>query len=254
MKQITPQHGLTKPRSWFAVFQAHGGYWPPIIGVVCVVLTLLSVASYWSADRYDRLGVVAQAQLFDRRLTKDNKGNDKQYFVTFLFDANGRTIQRERSVPEQVYALAGRRAAHEIRYLPDQPDKFETYVGQVRHDAIVLQTVSGLAGLMGVVLLWVFGSRTNRAILARKYGYRTGATVTTIRQRQKKARSNRAGYLTWITDDGVKGKSLYHPLSKLQSIGKDGRINVYVRKGHSVWEGDVGPAEIPDSSVPKIGR
>ena len=253
MKQITPQHGLTKPRSWFAVFHAHGGYWPPIIGVVCVVLTLLSVASYWSADRYDRLGVVAQAQLFDPRLTKDNKGNDKQYYVTFRFDAGGRTIQWERQVPFRIYMLAVQSAGHEIRYLPDQPEKFETYVGQVRHDAIVLQTVSGLAGLMGVVLLWVLGSRTNRAILARKYGYRTGATVTAIKQRRKKARGKRAGCMKWVTDDGITGQSLYHPLSKLHP-GKGRRINVYVRKGHSVWEGDVGPAEIPNSAVPKVGR
>ena len=83
---------------------------------------------------------------------------------------------------------------------------------------------------MGVVLLWLPHRRTNRAILARKYGCRTAATVTAIKQRRKKARGKRAGCMKWVTDDGITGKSLDHPLSKLHP-GNGRRINVYVRKG-----------------------
>ena len=60
--------------------------------------------------------------------------------------------------------------------------------------------------------------------------------------------------MVWRTADGGRGESLMHPIGKLHAIGAGSKINIYVRKGHSVWEGDVGPRHIPDSNVPKVRR
>lgn len=253
MKEVPPKHLLKAPRPWFAVFRTYGGSLTIFAAVLCLVVTVVSVMIYRTADRYDRVGVVAQAQSIARRISTDSDGDDT-YYVTFLFAAEGQTVERERSVSRDLHRRARAGALHEIRYLPDTPRKFETYIGQSRYNAKVAQVVAGVAGVAGLFLLWFRGGRTNQAVLARRYGHRCVAVVENVVETKNSGRPTGHGYLVWRTADGLRGESRRHPIAKLRAIGIDAEINVYVRKGHSVWEGDVGPRHTPDSALPKVRR
>jgi hypothetical protein len=252
MKHVPAKHPRTAPRSWFGMFRGYGGTFAVIAAVASVAITVFSVMSYNKAARFDRDGVATLAEVMDRRI--DRSGDDDDYYVTFRFDAAGQRVERERSVSRGLYRTAPWGAMLEIRYLPDQPTTFETYVGQARDNAVSLQVIAGIAGVAALIILWVFGGRANRAILARRLGYRTVAVVDAVIETKNSGRPSGKGYMVWRTADGVRGESLRHPIGTLRAIGRDAEINVYVRKGHSVWEGDVGPRHVPDSQLPKVRR
>lgn len=253
MKRTPPKHDRTEPRGWFSLFTAKGGWISWIAAAICLAVTVGSVLQYRAATAYDRTGVEAQAEAIDRRIVYDSEGSDDHY-VTYRFAAGDRVITRERKVSRAQYNRANPGAAQTIRYLPDRPDKFETYVGQARDNAVVLQWVAGAAGVGGLIALWFVGSRANRAVLTRRFGYRTTVRVDRIVETKNSGRPSGKGYLVWYTDDIVRCESMTHPIGKLRAIGVGAEINIYVRKGHSVWEGDVGPQEVDDSRFPKVPR
>ncbi|MEO1552101.1 MAG: hypothetical protein AAFR93_17030, partial [Pseudomonadota bacterium] len=183
----------------------------------------------------------------------DSDGGD-DYYVTYRFSVGDMTVQRERSVSRTQYRGATEGTLHDIRYLPENPQKFETYVGEAHDGAVRLQWIAGAAGSVGLIALWFVGNRANRAVLTRRLGYRTVARVERIVETKDSGRPSGRGYLVWRTPDGVRGESLMHPIWKLNAIGIHAEINVYVRKGHSVWEGDVGPQERDESRFPKVPR
>jgi len=162
--------------------------------------------------------------------------------------------ERSRLVSSAQYRAAEPGSEHTIRYLPHAPNRFETYVGEARDDARGLQIAAGIAGALGLLTLWFFGGRTNRAVLTRRYGYRTVAVVEGITETKNSGRPSGRGYMIWRNPDGGRDESMMHPIEKLNAIGIGAEINIYVRKGHSVWEGDVGPQESDRGSLPNVPR
>lgn len=252
MKDVPPKHNLTEPRPWMSLFLGYHGAITLIAAIVAIAVTVLSVISYQSAARFDQVGVVIDAELTSLRV--DRGGDDDDYYATFRFVAEGTHVSREREVPSSFYRRVDRGDMVEIRYLPDDPHNFETFVGQKHKEAVIAQVVAGVAGLMSLATLWWFGSRVNKAILARRLGLRTVAVVIDIVETKDSGRPSGYGYLVWRTPDGVRGESMTHKIGKLRAIGRDAEINVYVRQGYSVWEGDVGPRMEVDSNLPKVRR
>jgi hypothetical protein len=250
MTQAPPKHSLTGPRSWFSLFYTHGAWLTIVAGVICVGTTLGSVVKYNAAAKFDRAGIVTQAQAVDRRIFHDSEGAD-QYHITYRFEVGGATVLRERDVTRGQYERATQGTTHTIRYLSDRPSTFETYVGETHDDAVRLQRVAGIAGMGSLIALWWVGRRVNRVILTRRYGHRTTVQVHAVTEAKN---ASGRGYLTWYIDDRRRGKSLMHPISRLRAIGVGAEINIYVRKGYSVWEGDVGPRNVDDSNLPKTPR
>lgn len=248
MSKFTPQHDLTRPRSWIAVFWAQGGKLSLVASAICIAVTLLSISSYRSATAFERDGVVTNAQIIGRRL-HDVGDDTTQRFLTYQFEASGLRVERERRVTVSEFAKGHYGEAVTIRYLQARPQVFETSVGKERRNAVALQFVAAIAGLCGLIILWWTGSRTNRAILTRRFGYRTIATVGMAQDKKDKGR-----YFVWSTSDKISGKSFRHRAREIAHIQLGDRVAVYVRKGFSVWEGDVGPELTPDSVVPKVNR
>ncbi|MEO1639308.1 MAG: DUF3592 domain-containing protein [Pseudomonadota bacterium] len=251
MRHTSPKHDRVSPRSWFSLFRAQGGWWALGAAVVCLAVTFWSVGQYRAAAQYEAVGLVTKATAVDRRWVSDSDSGDT-YYVTYRFAVGPEIVQRERTVSKGQYNRATTGTLHEIRYLPDNPRKFETYVGEAHDDAVVLQWVAGGAGSIGLIALWFAGSRANRSVLTRRYGYRSVARVDQIVETKNSGEPSGYGYLIWYTDNKKRGESLMHPIGKLNDIGVGAEINVYIRKGHSVWEGDVGPQETRDSRFPKV--
>lgn len=252
MKDVPPKHDLTEPRPWIWLFLAYSGWITILAAIVAIGVTLFSVVSYQSAARFERVGVVIDAEVTSLRI--DRSGDDDSYYATFRFDADGLIVSRERGVSRTFYREADQGDLVEIRYLPDDPRNFETYVGQKRRHAVVSQAVAGVAGLISLLTLWILGQKANRAVLARRLGHRTVAVVQTVVETKVSGRPSGKGYMVWRTADGVRGESLTHPIGKLRAIGEGAQINVYVRRKHSVWEGDVGPRVEADSNLPRVPR
>ncbi|MCK0095415.1 DUF3592 domain-containing protein [Yoonia sp. F2084L] len=253
MKEVPPKHDLTEPRAWFSVFRGHGGWIPIVAAVICIAVTFGSVVGYQSAARYERVGVETQAEAVSRRIRRDSEGSD-DYYVTYRFTVDQQTVQRERKVSRAQHRSAPAGSSHTIRYLPDNPRKFETYVGQAHDGAVIMQWIAGFAGVGSLIALWRVGGRANRSVLTRRFGYRAVAKIERIVETRNSGRPSGKGYLIWRTPDDTRGESMMHPIHKLNAIGTGAEINIYVRKGHSVWEGDVGPQETDDSRIPKVRR
>jgi hypothetical protein len=253
MKEIPPKHDLTEPRPWFSLFHARGGWLAIIAAVICLAVTLWSVSQYRAAARYELVGVVTQAEAVNRRIRTDSEGDDDHY-VTYRFLVGEQIIERQRKVSQSQYNRSPRGSSHDVRYLPNTPAQFETYVGEAHDDAVALQWFAAISGIGGLIALWFVGGRTNRTVLTRRYGYRTAARIERIVETKTSGRPSGRGYLIWRTKDGVRGESLMHRIGKLNAIGVGADINVYVRKGHSVWEGDVGPHKVDDSRLPQVRR
>lgn len=256
MKHVPPKHDRTAPRSWFSLFRAKGGIFAIIAAVICIGVTIGSVFQYRAAAEYARVGIEAQAEIIDRRVRSDSDGDD-DYYLTFRFTAfteDHVTITRERKVSRSRYNGAPVGSFETIRYLPRDPNRFETYVGKAEDDAVALRWIAGAAGAGGLIALWFVGDRVNRTVLTRKWGYRTVGRVEQVVETKNSGRPSGKGYLIWKTSDGARGESLMHPIGKLNEIGVGAEINVYVRKGHTVWEGDVGPARDAQSRVPNVPR
>ncbi len=251
-KEVPPKHHRTGPRSWMSLFWANGGVISAVAAVVSVGLTIASVLVYQSAARFDRVGVVTEAEVIARRV--DTRGDDDDYYITFQFNADARTVTREREVSRRYHRDVTPGDAVDIRYLPHDPREFEAYIGEKRNNAIWAQVIAGLAGLILLAMLWLMGRKVNRAVLARRLGYRTVAKVIQVVETKDSGRPSGGGYMIWQTGDDIRGESLMHPIGKLRAIGSGAEINVYVRKVHSVWDGDVGPRIVPDSRVPKVRR
>ncbi len=253
MAGVPPEHDLTEPRSWFSLFRAKGGALVIIAGAFCLLMTLISVNGYRNAIQFERTGVTIVAEAVDRRIRSDSDGAD-DYYITYRYIVDDVTYEKSRKVSHSQYSLARPGSTHTIRYLPHRPEKFETYVGEARDDARGFQMIAGFAGVGGLIGLWFYGNRTNRSVLTRKYGYRSVATIEAITETKNSGRPSGRGYLIWRTEGGMRGESLMHPIGKLRAIGIGNLINVYIRKDHSVWEGDVGPQKLSDSQLPKVGR
>ncbi len=195
---------------------------------------------------------MADAEVIDREI--DRGGDDTSYYITVRFVVDNAVIEDQRSVSQSLYRDTRVGGLHEVRYLPSDPRKFETFVGQRKQQAVLLQVIAGGVGVVSLLALWFFGGRANRAILARRLGRQEIATITSIVETKNSGTPTGRGYLIWKGPDGLRGESLMHPIGKLRAIGVDAKINIYTRKGFSVWEGDVGPRHFDDSRLPKVDR
>jgi len=251
--RLKPRHDLTEPRSWFAIFFSAGGVFAIFAAVALLVFTGISVWSYAEAQRFDREGIETTAVVIDRRIVRDSEGSN-DYYATFSFEAGGKEYRIEKSVSRSFHRANPERSTSTIRYLRSNPRKTEHFVGENAQEGRVLQIIAGVAGLVALGLLWYFGQRTNRAVLARRWGRRTTATITGFVERKKSGKPTGKGYMIWNLADGTRGESLDRNIHVLRALGKGTEIIVYVRKGDSWWEGDVGPRFVPDSSIPKVSQ
>lgn len=247
---IKPRHNRKSPRGWFSLFLAAGGVWAILATCVLLCATGLSIFALNTGRAFDERGVTVMATIVSKRETRS--GDSKAYHVTLAYPVSGRVITANRKVKRGFYNRVKEGSETEIRYLYGDPRQFEHYVGERRDTSQHYQFAAGVAGLIGLGLLWVYGMRANRGVLARRWGHRTTATIERFVERKNSGRPIGKGYMIWRLADGRRGESLDRNIRELERLGAGTQIIVYVRKGDSWWEGDVGPRVYPDSRLPKV--
>ena len=107
---------------------------------------------------------------------------------------------------------------------------------------MALRWVGLLFGIGGLITLWLFGKKANRAVLARRDGEKRFAEVVGIEDTNVKVNDNRQARLLWREEDGQEGKSFMRNRSELSRLYAAGDEIVVFRLGEDAfWEGDVGP-------------
>lgn len=252
-RRTSPKHDRSEPRGWFSIFIANGGWFALIAAVILLALTLFSVVNYATARSFAAYGTPIQAEVTRKWIDTDTDGGD-DYMLRFEYRVDGVTYGGNKDVGRSLHDRVEIGDLREVWYLPRTPKRFEYYQGESRDNARALQIAAGVAGLVALGVMWFVGRRVNRAVLARRWGYETVGTVINLVEHKDSGRLTGKGHMVWRTPEGIRGESMTHPMTKLRSIGVGGEINVFVRKGHSVWEGDVGPREVAGSAVPPVSR
>ena len=239
------RHDRTRPRGWFNLFLRFGGWACFLFGGLLVVLTFFSASALYLADRMDAEGRLARATVTDKRVAVrvDEDGDEsRDYFLTFTYKTRDGGLSTEAKVPLPVHNRLHIGDEHVIRYLNDDPRQVEYEIGQYREKGRILRHIGLGIGLLGLVLLWRFGARTNAAILARRDGDKRYAVITGIIGSGVEVNEREKGRLEWREPDGQTGRSLMHDLDKLRDLYEAGdRIVVFRRGKDAYWEGDVGP-------------
>ncbi|MEO0991788.1 MAG: DUF3592 domain-containing protein, partial [Pseudomonadota bacterium] len=203
----------------------------------------LSFLLHWSATRYDREGIQAEAEILDTwaRVTENTDGGTTTtHYIRFLFRVRGDRHEVERSVSRAYFSRVSDGDVVPIRYLESDPDRFEYEVGTNSRWANRLWFATLLPLGLGLgTHLW-FRSATRQAIRVREEGERMVAVITEIRATGVAVNDERNMRLIWRTADGAVGQSLMHGENKLERYAPGGRVTVF-RKGATMWwEGDVG--------------
>ncbi|MEL6645828.1 MAG: DUF3592 domain-containing protein [Pseudomonadota bacterium] len=242
--KVVRKHDRDKPRGWFSLFFRLGGWVSLIIALVMMVVAGLMVGYARSAMLFERDGVTTQARILERR--REVEWNDgeatRTYFVRFFFDTpTMHTVNVERAVPMHVYDETVVGEPRDIRYLPYEPERFEHTVGLNATNGRIARMVGWAVGAIGLGTLWFFGMKTNRAILARRYGEELVAEVTEMRRLKIEVNGRQQARLHWRLPDGTDGRSLMRDASQLVVYNPGDLITVFRRGRDMWWDGDVGP-------------
>jgi len=240
------KHDRIRPRGWFSLFLRLGGWASLVFGVVLVILTGFSASSLFLADRLDRDGALAMAAVANKRIETglDSEGHaQNRFIVEFTFKIHGgggRTV--ETPVGEDYYDDVDVGSARRVRYLLADPGVIETDLGAYRRTGVILRNIGLGAGIAGLIALWIFGKRANRAIRTRRDGERRLAVVTGIRDVSVEVNGAPQGRLVWREPDGRTGESLMRAARDLRRLyGPGDEIVVFRLGADAFWEGDVGP-------------
>ncbi|MEL6573840.1 MAG: hypothetical protein AAFQ64_19485 [Pseudomonadota bacterium] len=249
---ITPRHDRTKPTPWFDLFWATKGWFAIIGGAAALAFTIFSVNTYKTAADFAARGVWVSAEITRMRISRSD--DDTDYLVTFRYHVDGKGYSRQRDTGSGYYRAHEVGDMVEIKILPNRPKTFEYREGQTQSSAVVMQIIAGVAGIVGCGMLWHSGSKANNAVLARRKGRRTVATIEGFVDIKNSGKPTGRGYMMFRTADGLRGQSLNGDIRKLRALGSDTEIVVFVRGKDVWWEGDVGPRAEHQSKLPRVPR
>ncbi len=250
-KRKPPHHPLDAPRPWIAIFFEKKGWIAIIAAVVMLVASLIAGNNYRTADEFERTGVWTDATVTSKRI--DTGGDNDSYHIKLSFKPKARAPQSvEHKVSAAEYDEISVGSIKRLRYLPSTPRKTELTAGDTERSGWIAQLIALVAGIVGLGALWIIGSDTNRAVKARRHGQLQIATVTGFKEHESSGTPTGKGYMIWKLDNGKRGESHSQDIRSLRRIGVGSKINVYVRNGDSVWEGDVGPRPERKSAFPKV--
>lgn len=229
-----------------------GAVWPPVvIFLFATVFSSASLSFQRQAVPFELNGTVAQAEVIGRRVVRvleDEKWITK-YFVTFRYDASGQVYTVEEAVRVGSYDDLSESSNHEIRFLKDDPSRFEVHVGQKRKFANWVGWI-GLAfwSALPITLLWT-SMRARRALLARDYGDIEKARVEGV------GSDSDSYWLRWREPSGAFNNSMSSSsLQRYEAYPIGTEIEVYRdSRGKTWWVGDIGPRKA-SANVPSVAK
>lgn len=215
------------------------------------MMTVWSVKLHLDAHHLEEDGDWVAAQIVDKRAGTDKKSN--RYYATVAYKVSGNRYEFERNVEKTFFDQHDLHASVDIKYWKQDPQTFDFIENQTKKSAQWRQGIALGIGILGLMIFWKAGSRTNSAVLARKGGRITTATIQSVVERtgQYGGKTGK-GQMSFVTKDGVAGQSLERNIGNLLDLGVGTEIVVFVRNGEAWWEGDVGPRAKVPSQLPKV--
>lgn len=226
------------------LFLKMGGWFPLIIALPLLVVTLIGQLSHNTAQRFEEEGLSATAEVLSKFYTEstDSDGDTtRTYWFTLSFTTQSKqVIITKRSVNSSEYRSAKMGDELEILYLRSDPEVTEVTHGSHAYGAKVAQIILLVIGVIWLGLLWVTGRWTVEALRARRYGSREEAVVQEIHKTNVRV-NNRPRYrLIWTDSNGKEGKSLMRKWADVDQFQRGDRIVIYQGLKRSWWVGDIG--------------
>ena len=194
-----PQHDLNAPRKWFDLFMKMNGFWAFVAAIFLIVMTVFSLKDYQNAARLADHSEVATATIVDKYSRRSDYKT--KYYLSYRLEVERSQYNFKRSTSRGNYDAKDVGDTIEVFYWPEDPKVLELVKGETLRSAKSGQFFALVAGMIALSVVWFLGSRTNRAILARKKGVQTTARITRIEERKRKGRATGKGYLEFGTAD-----------------------------------------------------
>ena len=233
-----------KPQSVYRLFLRMGGWLVILLGVACLLLSLLSALDADLAERFEGEGRQVAATVSHKRHihTRNPDGSlSTAYWVTLRYrTSDGEQLMLERlvSAEESERALEGAKVY--LLYLPDDPQRVELSANWFQSAAEIKKSLALSVGVLWLLLLWIIGKRSVDAIRAREFGTREPAIVTAIR----KSAILLPGYpdtrVFWQDFKGEGGHSLLYHGYQLSRLDPGKQIEIFRSPQGCWWIGDVG--------------
>lgn len=234
-----------EPPGFWHLFWRNGGIIPVILVFVTIVVTVFAFWDLRTALALDRRGVETVAEVVDRerRVERTDNRTRTRYFVTLRYEVSGTVLQDRQTVSRTFYEDHPEGSPQTVRYLPDQPDVVEFWVGRTASQGRSLQIAALVIGLVTLAFGWITGRRTVAMLRARRFGPHEVGTVVEIVERRTKRATVHA--LVWRDAQGERGMSDNTPTKKRYANYPPGtRIDLFRdAKGRAWWSGDVGDRE-----------
>ena len=230
------------PPTFWRLFWKAGGAIPVFMAVFTVIFSLVSASGLRLAAEMEARGEVVLGRVLARetRVVRRNDRNEREYYVTMSYPANGEEITKRKKVSGSLYQQSEEGTERKVRYLPDRPNEVEFRIGENLSNATAMRWVSLLLGLATLAAGWFIGRKTVAMVRARRFGPHEQGEVTEIRE---KGRGNNRGYqLIWRDARGETGESFKTKRdTRYRNFPPGTAIDLYRdARGRAWWSGDVG--------------
>jgi len=227
------------------------GGWAIGAAAVLLVVTFISVVQYLNAERLNAEGVWTEATVVRKWISRGGDSPD-DYMLKLQFLVSSEEYYQDVEVSRNEYQQTLRGDQKKLKYWPTNPDISEFRAGETQRSARWLQVIALVSGVLSVFILWFVGHKSSRAVLARRYGFLTKATIENIVERKKSGEPTGFGYMQFRSQSGAMGESLNRSMRDLLLLGIGAEIDVFEREGELWWEGDVGPRAKVPRDFPKV--
>lgn len=235
---------MKRPSFWRLFWKA-GGAIPIFLAVVTVIFSLLSSSGLRLAAEMEAKGEVVLGRVIGRetRVERRNDRNERVYYVTLVYPANGEEITKRKKVTGTLFQQMPEGAERKVRYLPDRPQVVEFRIGENQSDSIVMRWLALGLGLATLGAGWFYGRKAVAMVRARRFGPHEQGEVLEIR---RKGRGQNSGYmLIWRDARGEVGESFKTKRdTRYKDFPPGAQIDLFRdARGRAWWSGDVGPRE-----------
>ena len=259
-------HDDIAPKSLFWLFLKSGG-WGVFLAMVILVGSIM--AGFFKsnmANTFERDGLIATAtisQLY-KRVERDSDGSKTVYYAKYDFDYTlvtndndgvpnriVKTASERRKIHKQKYATLKRGQSVQVRYLPEDPMKFESPVGQTKADAASALRVTIVVGSIALGFLWFCGLAGIRLYKASRQGRALIATITDIKKTAWSINNKPQFRLVWIDELSNTGQSWLGRKRDFKNYNTGDKITLFLYKGKTYWRGNIGGRPTRKTSIPE---
>jgi hypothetical protein len=256
---LEKDHDDIPPKSLFWLFLKSGG-WGVFLAVVILAGSIITgFVKSNMANVFERDGLIVNAtisQLY-KRVEHDSNGSKTYYYATYDFEYHSKasnldkTVSKRQLITKKQHAKLNKGQSVQVRYLPVDPENFESPIGQTKADAATALWVTIVVGSIALGFLWFCGLASVQITIARRDGRALKAIITEITPTLLEYNDQPRHRLVWKDELGVYGQSWMAKQSDLACYKVGDEITIFLHKGKKYWRGDIGGRTMRKTPIPK---